>query len=327
VLGDLLEAGQRLLVAAGGRGGRGNARFASSVNQVPRLAERGEPGQERVLRLELKLIADIGIVGVPNAGKSTLLAAVTNARPKIAPYPFTTLEPNLGVASLDDETTLVLADIPGLIEGAHRGVGLGHDFLRHIQRTRVLIHLLDGLADDPLLDFAQINSELALFDPNLASKPQLVAFNKADLPDVQRRWQQVSTQLKRRIQKQGTSLNIDPEPLAVSAVAGTGLRQLLYRAAQLLKELPPPSEVGGLPVYRPEADPRQFAITHASDGWHVSGKAIERAAEMTYWEHFQSVRRFQRILETLGVDQALRQAGVRNGDTVFIGEFELEWQD
>ena len=327
VLGDLVEAGQRLVVAEGGRGGRGNARFASSVNQVPRLAERGEPGQDRVLRLELKLIADIGIVGVPNAGKSTLLAAVTNARPKIAPYPFTTLEPNLGVASLDDETTLVLADIPGLIEGAHRGVGLGHDFLRHIQRTRVLIHLLDGLAEDPLLDFAQINSELALFDPDLASKPQLVAFNKVDLPDVQGRWQQVAAQLKRRIQKQGAGLNIDPEPLAVSAVVGTGLRPLLYRAAQLLKELPPPSEVGGLPVYRPEADPRQFTITHAPDGWHVSGKSIERAAEMTYWEHYQSVRRFQRILETLGIDQALRQAGVRTGDTVFIGEFELEWQD
>ena len=196
VLGDMVEHGQRLTVAKGGRGGRGNARFASSVNQVPRLAERGEPGQEHNLRLELKLIADIGIVGVPNAGKSTFLSAVTNAKPKIAPYPFTTLEPNLGVAVLDDEITLVLADIPGLIEGAHQGIGLGHDFLRHIQRTRVLIHLLDGMAEDPISDFAQINSELALFDPLLALKPQIVAFNKMDLPDVQARWPAIESELK-----------------------------------------------------------------------------------------------------------------------------------
>jgi GTP-binding protein len=158
LVGDLIEAGQRLLVCKGGRGGRGNQHFATPSQQVPRIAEKGEPGQEKKLRLELKLIADIGIVGVPNTGKSTFLAAVTNATPKIASYPFTTLEPNLGVAHLDEDTTLVLADIPGLIEGAHLGVGLGHDFLRHIQRTRVLIHLLDGLAEDPLLDLAQINS-------------------------------------------------------------------------------------------------------------------------------------------------------------------------
>jgi GTP-binding protein len=177
------------------------------------------------------------------------------------------------------------------------------------------------------LDFAQINSELALFDPDLARKPQVVALNKMDLPDVQARWPQVAAQLKRRIQVQDQSINVDEEPMAVSAVAGTGLRLLLYRAAQLLKELPPPPTAAELPVYRPEDDPRQFTITHASDGWHVSGKAIQRAAEMTYWEHYQSVRRFQRILEALGVDQALRRAGIQSGDTVFIGEFELEWQD
>ena len=187
-LGDLTEPGQELRVAKGGRGGKGNARYATATNQAPRIGERGEPGQTRALRLELKLIADVGIVGAPNAGKSTLLASTTRARPKIGDYPFTTLEPNLGVAELDDETVLVLADIPGLIEGAHRGIGLGHDFLRHIQRTRVLIHLLDGMAPDPLLDFAQINSELALFDPNLAAKPQIVVLNKIDLPDVQARW-------------------------------------------------------------------------------------------------------------------------------------------
>lgn len=325
LLADLVEAGQRLVAGKGGRGGRGNQHFASPTRQVPMIAEKGEPGEERTLRLELKLIADIGIVGVPNAGKSTLLAAVTNARPKIAPYPFTTLEPNLGVAVLDEETTLVLADIPGLIEGAHQGVGLGHDFLRHIQRTRVLIHLLDGMAEDPLLDFAQINSELALFDPNLARKPQVVAVNKLDLDDVQARWPKLSAQLKRRIQQQGA--NFDPEPLGISAVSGEGVRTLLYRAAQLLKDAPPAATAEEMALYRVEEDPNAFTISQDEDGWHVHGKAIERAARMTYWEHYQSIRRFQRILQTLGIEQALRDAGVQNGDTVFIGDYELEWQD
>ena len=329
LLGDLVEAGQRLVVCKGGRGGRGNTHFASATRQVPRIAEKGEPGEERTVRLELKLIADIGIVGAPNAGKSTLLAAATNARPKIAPYPFTTLEPNLGVAILDEETTLVLADIPGLIEGAHRGVGLGHDFLRHIQRTRVLIHLLDGMADDPLLDFAQINSELALFDPELAHKPQIVAFTKMDLPDVQARWPKVKAELKRRNKPsdQQQKINIDPEPFAISAATGQDVRLLLYRAAQLLREVPPLPEATDMPIYRAEEDPKAFTITPAEDGWHVSGKAIERAASMTYWEHYESIRRFQRILAALGIDAALRIAGVQNGDTVFIGEYELEWQD
>ena len=184
VIADLIDKDQAITICKGGRGGRGNARFANSRDQAPRIAEKGAPGEERNIRLELRLIADVGIIGVPNAGKSTLLAAVSNAKPKIADYPFTTVEPNLGVARLNDESTMVLADIPGLIEGAHQGIGLGFEFLRHIQRTRVLIHLLDGLAEDPILDFAQINSELALFDPDLAIKPQIVAVNKMDLPDV-----------------------------------------------------------------------------------------------------------------------------------------------
>jgi GTP-binding protein len=187
VIGDLIQSKQRLMVCKGGRGGRGNQHFATSRNQAPRTAEKGEPAEEKRLRLELKLIADIGLIGVPNAGKSTLLSVLTNAKPKIAPYPFTTLEPNLGVAEIDTNTTVVLADIPGLIEGAAQGAGLGHDFLRHVQRTRVLIHLLDGLSEDPLADYSQINSELALFDPNLAKKPQVVALNKIDQPEVQER--------------------------------------------------------------------------------------------------------------------------------------------
>lgn len=317
VVGDLIENGQRLIICKGGRGGRGNARFATANNQAPRTAERGEPAEEKMLRLELKLIADVGIVGVPNAGKSTLLSAVTNAKPKIAPYPFTTLEPNLGVVNLDGEISLVLADIPGLIEGAHLGLGLGHDFLRHIQRTRVLIHLLDGLSEDPLLDFMQINSELALFDEHLGQKPQVVAVNKIDLPDVQALWPKLEKALK----------EMGYQSFAVSAVSGENLQPMLYRAAQLLAETPPLAEIATLPVYRPETDPRQFTIRSTQDGWMVRGESIERAAAMTYWDNYASIRRFQRILETLGIDEALRKAGVQVGDTVSIGEYELEWSD
>ncbi len=320
LLGDLTTPDQTLTVCKGGRGGRGNARFATSRNKAPRLAEKGEPPEELNLRLELKLIADVGLVGVPNAGKSTLLASVSNARPKIAAYPFTTLVPNLGVAALDLDTSLVLADIPGLIEGAHQGIGLGHEFLRHIQRTRVLIHIIDGSASDPLLDFAQINSELALFDPNLAEKPQVVVFNKIDLPDVKAAWPQMQKELEQR----------GYEAYAISALAGTGVRPILFRALELLEEFPEEidtPEIDEMPVYRPESDPRAFEITQAEDGWHVSGVSIERAAAMTYWEYAQSTRRFQRILRALGIEDALVEAGVSVGDTVFIGKYELEWQD
>lgn len=319
LLGDLTQPGQRLTVCKGGRGGRGNTHFKSSVNQVPRTAEKGEPAQEKRLKLELKLIADIGLIGVPNAGKSTLLAALTNARPKIAAYPFTTLEPNLGVADIDDETTVVLADIPGLIEGAHAGAGLGHDFLRHIQRTRVLIHLLDGLSPDPLADYSQINSELALFDPNLGKKPQIVALNKIDRPEVQERFKEIKSTFK----KQKVDL------LSVSALARTNVRKLLLKAAAKLAEAPPPQEIELLmPVYRAEEDPRAFAVSREADGsWRVSGAAIERSAAMTYWEHAGSLRRFQKLMERLGVDEALRSAGVSEGETVHIGNFELEWQE
>ncbi|MGE5251631.1 MAG: GTPase ObgE [Bacteroidota bacterium] len=319
LLGDLMEAGQRLTICKGGRGGRGNQHFATSRNQAPRTAERGEPWQEKRLRLELKLIADIGLIGVPNAGKSTLLSVLTNARPKIAAYPFTTLEPNLGVAQVDDETTVVLADIPGLIEGAAEGAGLGHEFLRHIQRTRVLIHLLDGLSADPLADFSQINSELALFDPNLGRKPQVVALNKIDQPEVQARLKELRASFKKK----------KVELMSVSALARTNTRELLLKAAEKLAESPEPEMVEPeLPVYRPQEDPNEFKISREDDAsWRVSGKAIERSAAMTYWEHAGSVRRFQKLMERLGVDEALRKAGIQEGDTVHVGEYELEWQE
>jgi GTP-binding protein len=318
LLGDLTEPGQQLRVARGGRGGRGNPHFASSSNQAPYVAEKGEPGEARELELELKLIADIGLVGVPNAGKSTFLAAATAARPKIAAYPFTTTEPNLGVATLDD-TSLVLADIPGLIEGAHRGVGLGFAFLRHIQRTRVLIHLLDGSGESPVADFSQINSELALFDPRLNSKPQVVALNKMDLPEVQARWEGVRRDLAQR----GVEL------MPLSAATHKGLREVMARAAQLLRDLPPPApSEEELPVYRGPQDAEEFTLEREADGgWRVHGRRIERAAAMTYWELDEAVERFQRILEAMGIYEAMKQAGVKQGDLVRIGENELEWHD
>jgi GTP-binding protein len=318
LIGDLTAPGQRLLVCKGGRGGRGNPHFKSSINQVPRTAERGEPGEEKRLRLELKLIADIGIVGVPNAGKSTLLSVLTNAKPKIAAYPFTTLEPNLGVAEVDAETTVVLADIPGLVEGAALGLGLGHDFLRHIQRTRVLIHLLDGLSDDPLEDFAQTNTELGLFDPRLAEKLQIVALNKIDQPEAEQRWEKIRKELKKR----GHSC------LAISAMARTNVRELLLKAVAKLAETPDLDEIEpAMPIYRPVEDPRTFSILRDSGGFRVKSVAIERAADMTPWDQSGSVRRFQLLMERLGVDKALREAGAQEGDTVYIGEYELEYRE
>jgi len=317
VLADLLDEGQEITLCKGGRGGRGNARFANSRDQAPRIAEKGAPGEERNLRLELRLIADVGIIGVPNAGKSTLLSAVTNAKPKIADYPFTTIEPNLGVANLDDERSLVLADIPGLIEGAHSGTGLGFEFLRHIQRTRVLIHLLDGLAENPVLDYAQINTELALFDPDLAEKPQVVAVTKMDIPEVQSRWEEI----RRNLKKKGISA------IEISAATGNNVRTLLDNTYQILQSTPAVPKESLVPVYHTQTDPRQYEIQRIPTGWRITGASIERAAAMTYWENDDSIRRFQRILEALGIDDALREAGVKEGDMVSVGDYELEWAD
>jgi GTP-binding protein len=319
LLGDLTEDGARMLLARGGRGGRGNQHFATASNQAPSVAEKGEPGEEKNLRLELKLIADIGLVGAPNAGKSTFLAAVTAATPKIAPYPFTTTEPNLGVAALEDFETVVLADIPGLIEGAHAGTGLGFAFLRHIQRTRVLIHLIDGAGADPLADFSQINTELALFDPDLQLKPQVVAVNKMDQPEAKERWASLQAELKKR----------GFESFAVSALTRQGTREVLYRAVQRLREQPAASIVDQeLPLYQAAEDPSAFTIEQEGRHvWRVKGKRIERAAEMTYWEFEEAVARFQRILELVGIYRALQEAGVQQGDTIRIGKHVLEWKD
>ena len=320
LFGDLVQAEDRLVVARGGRGGRGNARFKNASHQAPRIAERGEPGEERWLNLELKLIADIGLVGVPNAGKSTLLSVVSNARPKIANYPFTTLEPNLGVLRYDDRD-LVVADIPGLIEGAHMGVGLGHSFLRHIQRTRVLVHLIDGEGIDPLADYNQINIELSLYDDKLADKPQIVVFNKMDLPQAQQRWPDIDVELKER----GVTA------LAISAATQQNVQPLVQELFRVVDSLPTQevSLVGEeATVYTLPEDDVPFEITRGDDAsYHVTGRRIERAAAMTYWDYDEAIARFQSILETLGVTKALEEAGVKVGDTVYVGDFELEWTE
>ncbi len=318
ILADLTEAGQEVNILAGGRGGRGNIHFANSRIQAPRVAERGEPGTEMWLTLELKLIADVGIVGVPNAGKSTLLSVVSAARPKIGNYPFTTLQPNLGVVALDDHETMVLADIPGLIEGASAGVGLGHDFLRHIERTRVLIHLLDGMAADPLQDYAMINAELALYNPELAAKPQLVVLNKIDLPDVQA----LEPLVRQAITAAGHPFT------TISAVTGEGVRPMLYEVKRMLattRVTVAPAAAEPV-VIRPPVEEHAFTIQREGGNiWRVSGKEIERIGAMTYFEFDDSLMRFQTTLERLGITAALTKAGVKKGDSVYIGDQELEW--
>lgn len=320
IIADLVGEDDSFTVLKGGRGGKGNARFASASNRAPRVAEKGAPGEERWLRLELKLIADVGLVGFPNAGKSTLLSVVSNAKPKIADYPFTTLAPNLGVV-IYDHNDLVFADIPGLIEGAHMGVGLGHSFLRHVSRCRVLIHVIDGLSEDPIADFNQINTELSLYDEKLAEKPQIVVFNKMDLQEAQEYFPLVEEELRKR----------GVEIMPISAVAQQNTKQLIQRAFYEIDQLPDETEEDQLyqmPVYELEDDTPIFTLDNPEEGvFVVEGERIERAAAMTYWDYEEAVLRFQKILEILGVSKALKEAGVEVGDTVYIGKHELEWAD
>ena len=315
LLADLTQPRQQAIVACGGKGGRGNSAFKSSTNQAPKIAERGLPGEELWLTLELKLIADVGLVGMPNAGKSTLLSVVSQARPKIADYPFTTLEPNLGVV-LMDHRDLVMADIPGLIEGAHTGAGLGHQFLRHIERSRLLVHLLNGASPDPLAEFDQINQELALFSPKLADKPQIIVLNKMDLPEAQACWPAV----------QARGQELDLRAYAISAVTRQGLQTLIAALFEALDELPPePLFEEETPVFTLDQSEDYFEIHKVGDGWQVTGLKIEQLAFQTQWDLDEGVMRAYRILEKMGVHDALREAGVEPGDTVFLHDVELEW--
>lgn len=316
VIGDLTESGQELLVARGGRGGRGNETFKTATRQTPRFAEKGEPGEERAIALELRLIAAVGLLGKPNAGKSTLLSRVSAARPKIADYPFTTLAPNLGTVEVDHRT-FVMADIPGLIEGAHQGAGLGLQFLRHVERTRLLVHLLDGASSDPVADYAAINRELALYSDKLAAKPQLVVLNKLDLPEARERWPRLAAQL-------GVE-----EVLGISAVTGEGINGLLRRVMDLLAELPEEEPASELFVFRPleQQESAAFTVEQEAPGvFRVRGEEIERLALMTDWANDESLERFERIMISRGISARLDEAGVNLGDTVYIGEIELEWR-
>jgi GTPase len=321
---DLARPGQRLLAARGGKGGLGNLHFVTSVRQAPRLAEQGEPGQELHLSLELKLIADVGLVGFPNAGKSTLLAAVSAARPRIASYPFTTLTPNLGIAEVDDYR-FVVADIPGLIEGAHAGVGLGHAFLRHIERTRVLIHVVDTAGvdgRDPLDDFRQINSELELYAPGLSQRPQVVALNKADLPEA-----------TAAVERLRSELGVAADQLFfISAATREGIEPLLRRVAALLKADPPPlrnavdRDEPPLEWPLPIVDEEAFEVGTDDDGVvRVRGVKIERLMAMSNLNQEEALDRIQRVLEATGITRALIAAGVDDGDMVRIGKAELIW--
>ncbi|MBI3745278.1 MAG: GTPase ObgE, partial [Chloroflexi bacterium] len=321
LIADLVAVGQAAMVARGGRGGLGNKHFTTSTHQAPKHAQKGEPGEERWLRLELRLIADIGLVGLPNAGKSTLLAALTAAHPKIADYPFTTLEPNLGVMDLgmDDGRLPTIADVPGLIEGASEGAGLGHAFLRHVERTRVLIQIVDGSSRDPEWDFGVIRDELAAHDPALLQKPFLVAFNKLDLPGAADAWPAF------RAAREADGL----ATVAMAAATGAGIPELRRHVAALLPgvaELAEPPEPAGVVVHRIQSLGDAFAVEREPDGaYRVRGQRVERLAAQTNFDVEESAERFQRDLERMGVEAELRRSGVAPGDVVRFGAVELEW--
>ena len=320
-LGEVLDHGQELVVAKAGRGGKGNAFFATATHQSPREWQPGEEGEVRTLELELKLIADVGLVGQPNAGKSTLLSVISAARPKIADYPFTTLQPNLGVVALSDHRTFVVADIPGIIEGAHEGKGLGLQFLRHIERTRVLVHLLDGMSEDPIKDFHTVNAELAAFGHGLMDKPQVIAMTKMDLPDAQAAFELFiahSPELPSELREHGV--------MAISSATGQGVRELLGKAVQVLDELPPidpppaPATEFVLDVTN-----NTFEIQREPDGFRVLSPLLERKVEITRWDLPEAVQRFQRTLEASGIGPELEKLGIQQGEMVYIGDYELEW--
>ena len=320
LLADLVEHDQEAVVAKGGRGGRGNAHFATPYRKAPRLAEKGEPGEERWLDLELKLLADVGLIGFPNAGKSTLISKVSAAKPKIANYHFTTIAPNLGVVRVEEGQSFVMADIPGLIEGAHAGAGLGHEFLRHVERTRLLVHVLDVSGSegrDPVEDFLATNRELLLYNPVIGAKPQVIAANKMDLPGA-------DENLRRVKEAYGGEYEIFP----VSAVAGSGLEPLVFRVAALLAELtletPALLEHSEPVVHR--VQPR-FNVFRQEGIFFVKGKEIERHVAMTDMENDEAVERLQWIIKRMGIEDDLKAAGIKEGDTVKIGNFEFEYAE
>lgn len=312
-IADLVATGQELLLARGGMGGRGNARFTSSTRRAPRIAEDGQPGEEREVALELKLIADVGLVGLPNAGKSSLLAALTRAHPKIAAYPFTTLSPNLGVLRTD-ERELVIADIPGLIEGASEGAGLGEEFLRHVERTRLLVHVIDAAREDPVADMTTVTAELSAYGRGLEERPLLVALNKIDLPEARDRLEDLAKR-------------VGAPAFAISAATGEGVPALIDG---IFGACPPrPIEV----VVEAE---RRIEFKRTAKDWHVQkeggayrvvGDRVERLASGIDWNSPDATAYFQEFLVRSGIERALRAEGATDGDMVRVGKIELEWQE
>ena len=312
-LADLRTAGERVMVAKGGRGGLGNQHFATSTRQAPRFAEKGEPGERFGLRMELRLLADCGIVGLPNAGKSTLLSVVSAARPKIADYPFTTLEPQLGVVRVSDEESFVMVDVPGLIEGAHLGAGLGDQFLRHVERTRVLVHLLDGAKplDEMLRDKKIIEDELAAWNPLLPEKPTMLVVSKLDLPDAQERLTELRAQY--------------PDIRGISSATGEGVKDLIYAAWSAIQHAPVPEIVTPEPAKIHLRPNEPFTISKQDETFIISGERVERLAAMTNFDSDEGLARFEQILAKMGVDKKLRELGAVEGDTVRIGPYEFTY--
>jgi GTP-binding protein len=323
--GELREHGEELLVARGGRGGRGNAAFMTQRRTAPKLAEHGEPGAKRWLSVELRLVADVGFLGKPNAGKSTLLSAASAAKPKIASYPFTTIVPNLGVCDLGNEGAgLILCDIPGLIEGASSGAGLGPAFLRHVQRCKVLLHVVDGTSEDPIGDFNTINKELELYDEFLAKKPQVVVLNKIDVPEVQERQEELMQQLR---EAAGHT-----RVLAISAATTERVKELMGRLkkfvdVQPVSDLPPPVEIDFTKAALDfDSDDYDIISDPAYPGqWRVSGEYIEQIARMTHWEYPEAVERFGRQLDALGIAAQLERRGALAGDLIMIDKFDFDF--
>ncbi len=322
IVADLSEEDSKELVLPGGRGGKGNCHFATATRQAPRFAQSGEKGIEKELILELKSLADVGLVGFPNAGKSTFLSVVTDAKPKIADYPFTTLNPNLGVVKMENGDSFVIADIPGLIEGASEGVGLGIQFLRHIERTRLILHLIDvsGFEGrDPVKDFYDINNELKNYSEKLTKKKQIIVATKLDVAQ--------DDSLYKKLEEVAKKENM--EIFKISSITRQGVNELLTRVNELLKEIPKENliDVNQRKVYKLEEDKDEFEITKEDDMFVVTGPAVERLMSRVNLEDTESMYYFQRKLDELGVNEALKKAGVRDGDTVKVVDWELEWYD
>lgn len=322
ILADIISPGQEVVAAKGGRGGRGNASFATAKDKAPRFSEKGEPGQERWLTLELKLLADVGLIGLPNAGKSTLISRISAARPKIADYPFTTITPNLGVVDLGDGNSFVVADLPGLIAGAAAGAGLGHRFLRHVERTKVLVHLLDlsGLtAGDPAENFALVNQELVLYRRRLSERPQIIAASKMDSPEAAEKLAQLQDKL-------GEKEEIWP----ISALTGEGIKPLLGRIWKILEEeraKPPTAEEEEVKLTRVRREEPWQIQRLEQNLWQVTGEEVEKLVAMTDLKNEDAVARMQRKFMAMGLDGALKTLGIQEGDSIRIGREEFEYAE